>query len=78
MMLTEHYQLSGHEFEQIPAEIGGQGNLACCSPQGRWVGLSDLTKTTAGIGGGCAYVGQVVCGNMYIRGARGVGTSLPS
>ena len=64
MMLTEHYQLSGHEFEQIPAESGGQENPACCSPQGRGVGLSDLTKTTAGSGGGCAYMGHGVCGNL--------------
>ena len=29
-----HHQLDGHEFEQILGESGGQGGLACCSPQG--------------------------------------------
>ena len=57
LMFTEHRHLSGHEFEQITAESGGQGILACCSPRGRRVRLSELTKTTAGSGGGCAHVG---------------------
>ena len=33
-----HYQLNGHEFEQIPGDSEGQGSLAavlqCCSPWG--------------------------------------------
>ena len=29
-----HHRLNGHEFEQIPGDGEGQGNLACCSP---WV-----------------------------------------
>ena len=29
-----HHRLDGHEFEQILGESGGQGGLACCSPQG--------------------------------------------
>ena len=30
-----HHELNGHEFEQTPEDIGGQGSLACCSPRGR-------------------------------------------
>ena len=26
-----HYQLNGHEFEQIPGGSEGQRSLACCS-----------------------------------------------
>ena len=26
-----HHQLKGHEFEQAPRDIEGQGSLACCS-----------------------------------------------
>ena len=28
-----HHQLNGHEFEQALGNGGGQGSLACCSPQ---------------------------------------------
>ena len=28
------HQLNGHEFEQALENNEGQGNLACCSPQG--------------------------------------------
>ena len=28
------HQLDGHEFEQALGVGGGQGGLACCSPQG--------------------------------------------
>ena len=27
-----HHLLNGDEFEQLPGDIKGQGNLACCSP----------------------------------------------
>ena len=33
-MVGWHYQLNGHEFEQAPGDIEGQGSLACCSPWG--------------------------------------------
>ena len=33
-MAGEHYQLSGHEFEQTPGDSGGQGILVCGSPWG--------------------------------------------
>ena len=33
-MVGWHYQLSGHEIEQIPGDGEGQGSLACCSPRG--------------------------------------------
>ena len=29
-----HYQLDGHEFEQVPGASDGQGSLVCCSPWG--------------------------------------------
>ena len=29
-----HHGLNGHEFEQTPGDIEGQGSLACCSSQG--------------------------------------------
>ena len=31
-MVVWHYRLNGHEFEQTPGDIEGQGSLACCSP----------------------------------------------
>ena len=30
-----HRQLNGHEFEQAPGVVDGQGSLVCCSPGGR-------------------------------------------
>ena len=33
-MVKWHYRLSGHEFEQAPGAVDGQGSLACCSPWG--------------------------------------------
>ena len=32
-MVGWHHRLSGHEFEQNPADSEGQGSLACCSPR---------------------------------------------
>ena len=29
-----HHRFNGHESEQAPEDGGGQGSLACCSPQG--------------------------------------------
>ena len=37
-----HYQLNGHEFEQAPGDIEGQGSLVCCSPWGHKE--SDMTE----------------------------------
>ena len=34
-MVGWHHQLNGHEFEQTPGDGDGQGDLACCTPQGR-------------------------------------------
>ena len=34
-MIGWHHQLNGHEFEQTPRDVEGQGGLACCSPWGR-------------------------------------------
>ena len=28
------HRLDGHEFEQAPGVVNGQGSLACCSPWG--------------------------------------------
>ena len=33
-MVGWYHWLDGHEFEQIPGDGDGQGNLACCSPWG--------------------------------------------
>ena len=33
-MVGWHRRLNGHEFEQALGVADGQGNLACCSPQG--------------------------------------------
>ena len=37
-----HHRLSGHEFEQAPGDIEGQGSLVCCSPWGHKE--SDMTE----------------------------------
>ena len=34
-MVGWHHRLKGHEFEQALGDSEGQGNLVCCSPQGR-------------------------------------------
>ena len=34
-MVGWHHRLNGHEFEQVPGDGEGQGNLVCCSPRGR-------------------------------------------
>ena len=31
-MVGWHYQLNGHEFEQVLGAGDGQGSLVCCSP----------------------------------------------
>ena len=41
-MIGWHHQLNEYEFEQAPRDGKGQGNLACCSPQGRKE--SDMTE----------------------------------
>ena len=33
-MVSWHYQLDGHEFEQALGVGDGQGSQACCSPWG--------------------------------------------
>ena len=33
-MVGWHHRLNGHEFEQSPGVVDGQGNLAYCSPRG--------------------------------------------
>ena len=33
-MVGWHHQLKGHESEQTPGVVDGQGSLACCSPWG--------------------------------------------
>ena len=39
-----HHQLSGHEFEQAPADGDGQGSLACCDSWGHKE--SDMTAAS--------------------------------
>ena len=41
-MVGWHHELNGPEFEQIPGDSEGQGNLACCSAQG--LKESDMTQ----------------------------------
>ena len=41
-MVRWHHQLTGHESEQFPGDVEGQGSLACCSPWGRKE--SDITE----------------------------------
>ena len=33
-MVGWHHLLDGHEFEQTPGGVDGQGGLACCRPWG--------------------------------------------
>ena len=33
-MVGWHHRLNGHEFEQTPGDVEGQGNLMCYSPWG--------------------------------------------
>jgi len=33
-MVRWHHQLNGHESEQAPQVVDGQGSLVCCSPWG--------------------------------------------
>ena len=41
-MVGWHHRLNGREFERAPGDGGGQGSLACCSPQG--LKESDMTE----------------------------------
>ena len=41
-MVGCHHQLNGHELEQAPEVVDGQGSLACCSPWGHKE--SDVTE----------------------------------
>ena len=43
-MARQHHQLSGYESEQTPGDSGGQGSLACYSPQGCRVGQELATE----------------------------------
>ena len=40
-MVGWHHRLDGHEFEQAPGVVDGQGGLEYCSPWGRQE--SDMT-----------------------------------
>ena len=40
-MVGWHHRRDGHEFEQTLGDGEGQGSLACCSPLGRRVRLSN-------------------------------------
>ena len=41
-MVGWHHRLNGHESEQTPGDVEGQGSLACCSPWG--CKESDMTE----------------------------------
>ena len=34
-MVGQHHRLNGHEFEQTPGDIEGQGSLECYCPSGQ-------------------------------------------
>ena len=40
-MVRWHHRLNGHEFEQAPGVVDGQGGLVCCDSWGR----KELDKT---------------------------------
>ena len=40
-MAGRHHQLDGDEFEQAPGVGDGQGGLACCSPWGHRVDMTE-------------------------------------
>ena len=42
-MVGWHHQLNGHEFEQAPEDVEGQGSLVCSSLRGSEE--SDTTET---------------------------------
>ena len=50
MFFTKHHWLSGHEFEQTPADSEGQGSMLCCSTWGLkdWMQLSNWKITRDG------------------------------
>ena len=60
-MVGWHHRLNGHEFEQVPGDGGGQGNLACCSTRG--CKESDTTEELSNSGNqaftGCRVFGCV-------------------
>ena len=33
-MVELHQRFDGHDFEQAPGDVDGQGSMACCSPWG--------------------------------------------
>ena len=65
-MVGWHHWLNGHEFEQVLGVGDGQGNLACYSTWGRWVGhiwvteLTDLRGKTNYTNSACGGVGVYV------------------
>ena len=42
--IGKYHRLSGHEFEQIPGDSGGQGSLVSCSPWVHRVGHGLVTE----------------------------------
>ena len=47
-MVGWHHRFNGHEFEQIPEDSEGQGNLVYCSPWGHRVGRELATEQQQG------------------------------
>ena len=39
-----HHQVNGHEFEQAPGDVDGQGSWTCCSPWSHRVGHNLVTE----------------------------------
>ena len=57
-MVGWHHRLNGHEFEQVPGDIEGKGNLACCSPWGHKE--SDVTEQLNNV----LYSSQMGCSRL--------------
>ena len=69
-MIGWHHQLDGHEFEQAPGIVDGQGSLVCCSTCSRKE--SDMTEQLKCQGGGVVeedWIGTLglVDANYYIE-----------
>ena len=77
-MVGWHYQLNGHDFEQIPGDSERQGSLACCSPRGYkfpdhidaailWAMLSELGLSRKGLLTLNRSPSVTVCSNRFIH-----------
>ena len=59
-----HYQLNGHEFEQILRDSEGQGSLVCCSPWDRKE--SDTTEQVNNNSSFLTFLEQPLCPSFQL------------